>query len=174
MNALTRTMAVEYAPYGIRCNTIIVGRVVSYPQDRGPETPRELSRVGKPSDIAYTAMWLAADESEWITGFRDRRRRRFDDQPHARSDRTGRAAMTSIDELLAEARAFLDATVPAAATSPTSSSSGARAPTGSTSSRRSIRRRRRRSSPRRSATRRRASTPGSAGSTAPSSTAAGA
>ena len=68
MNALTRTMAVEYAPYGIRCNTIIVGRVVSYVQDRGPETTRELSRVGKPSDIAYTAMWLAADESEWITG----------------------------------------------------------------------------------------------------------
>ena len=24
--------------------------------------------MGKPSDIAYTAMWLAADESEWITG----------------------------------------------------------------------------------------------------------
>ena len=68
MNALTRTMAVEYAQYGIRCNTIIVGRVVSYPQDRGPETTRELSRVGKPADIAYAALWLAADESEWITG----------------------------------------------------------------------------------------------------------
>ena len=38
MNALTRTMAVEYAPYGIRCNTIIVGRVVSYAADRGPDT----------------------------------------------------------------------------------------------------------------------------------------
>jgi len=68
MNALTRTMAVEYAPYGIRANAIIVGRVVSYAQDRGPETTRELSRVGKPSDVAYVAVWLAADESEWITG----------------------------------------------------------------------------------------------------------
>ena len=84
-------MAVEYAPSGIRCNTIIVGRVVSYAQDRGPDTTRELSRVGKPSDIAYTAMWLAADESEMDHRFRDRRRRRFDDQPHpGLTDRTCR------------------------------------------------------------------------------------
>jgi NAD(P)-dependent dehydrogenase (short-subunit alcohol dehydrogenase family) len=68
MNSLTRVMAVEFGQYGIRCNTIIVGRVVSYAQDRGPETTRELSRVGNPRDIGYAALWLAADESEWITG----------------------------------------------------------------------------------------------------------
>jgi NAD(P)-dependent dehydrogenase (short-subunit alcohol dehydrogenase family) len=67
MNSLTRVMAVEFGQYGIRCNTIIVGRVVSYAQDRGPETTRELSRVGNPRDIGYAALWLAADESEWIT-----------------------------------------------------------------------------------------------------------
>ncbi len=27
-----------------------------------------LSRVGNPRDIGYVALWLAADESEWITG----------------------------------------------------------------------------------------------------------
>ena len=81
MNALTRTMAVEYAPYGIRCNTIIVGRVVSYAQDRGPDTTRELSRVGKPSrhrlhrDVARRRR-VRVDHR-----FRDRRRRRVDDQP---------------------------------------------------------------------------------------------
>ena len=68
MNSLTRVMAVEFGQYGIRANTIIVGRVVAYAQDRGPETTRELSRVGNPRDIAYAALWLAADESEWITG----------------------------------------------------------------------------------------------------------
>jgi NAD(P)-dependent dehydrogenase (short-subunit alcohol dehydrogenase family) len=68
MNAISRTMAVEYAPYGIRCNVIIVGRVISHPKDRGPETTRELNRAGVPQDIGYAALWLAADESEWVTG----------------------------------------------------------------------------------------------------------
>ena len=68
MNSLTRVLAVELGQYGIRCNTIIVGRVVAYAQDRGPETTKELSRVGNPRDIGYAALWLAADESEWITG----------------------------------------------------------------------------------------------------------
>ena len=68
MNALTRTIAVEYADAGIRCNTVIVGRVVSYAQDRGPAPTRELTRVGNPADIAHAAIWLCADESEWITG----------------------------------------------------------------------------------------------------------
>jgi NAD(P)-dependent dehydrogenase (short-subunit alcohol dehydrogenase family) len=68
MNAITRTMAVEYAPNGIRCNVIIVGRVVSHAKDRGPATTRELNRAGAPQDIGYVAIWLAADESDWITG----------------------------------------------------------------------------------------------------------
>jgi len=68
VNSLTRVLAVENGKQGIRCNTIIVGRVVSYAQDRGPETTKELMRVGNPRDIAYAALWLAADESEWITG----------------------------------------------------------------------------------------------------------
>ena len=68
MNSLTRVMSVEFGQHGIRCNTIIVGRVVSYAQDRGPETTKELMRVGNPKDIGYAAVWLAADESEWITG----------------------------------------------------------------------------------------------------------
>jgi len=67
VNSLTRVLAVENGAQGIRCNTIIVGRVVSYAQDRGPETTRELLRVGNPRDIAHAAVWLAADESEWIT-----------------------------------------------------------------------------------------------------------
>jgi NAD(P)-dependent dehydrogenase (short-subunit alcohol dehydrogenase family) len=68
LNALTRVIAVEYGKQGVRCNTIVVGRVVSYAADRGPDTTKELLRVGNPRDIGYAALWLAADESEWITG----------------------------------------------------------------------------------------------------------
>jgi NAD(P)-dependent dehydrogenase (short-subunit alcohol dehydrogenase family) len=68
MNALTRVIAVEYGRQGIRCNTVIVGRVVSYAGDQGPETSKELLRVGNPADIGYAAVWLASDEAEWITG----------------------------------------------------------------------------------------------------------
>jgi NAD(P)-dependent dehydrogenase (short-subunit alcohol dehydrogenase family) len=68
MNALTRSIAVDYAPQKIRCNVIVVGRVVSHAKDRGPEVPGLLTRVGQPSDIAYAALWLAADESEFVTG----------------------------------------------------------------------------------------------------------
>ena len=68
MNALTRVIAVEYGAQAIRCNTIIVGRVVSYAGDQGPETSKELLRVGNPADIGHAAIWLASDEAEWITG----------------------------------------------------------------------------------------------------------
>ena len=51
------------------CNTIIVGRVVAYAAGPGPgDDEGAHRRVGKPSDIGYAALWLAADESEWITG----------------------------------------------------------------------------------------------------------
>ena len=68
MNSLTRVIAADYGRQGVRCNTIIVGRVVSYAADRGPDTTKEFLRVGNPQDIGYAALWLAADESEWITG----------------------------------------------------------------------------------------------------------
>jgi meso-butanediol dehydrogenase / (S,S)-butanediol dehydrogenase / diacetyl reductase len=68
VNSLTRVLSVEYGAQGIRCNTIIVGRVVSYAADKGPETTLELLRVGNPRDVGHVAVWLAADESEWITG----------------------------------------------------------------------------------------------------------
>ena len=93
--------------------------------------------------------------------------------PGDRSGRGGIRAMTSIDELLVEARAFLDAHR-RRRPDPTRSSSGVRAPTGSTSSRRPTRPRScRRSWRTPSATPRCASMPGSAGSTGRSSTAAG-
>jgi NAD(P)-dependent dehydrogenase (short-subunit alcohol dehydrogenase family) len=69
MQSLTRSIAVEYAAQGIRCNSIVVGRVVSHSRDRGPQTmPGVLTRLGVPADIAHAAIWLASDESEFVTG----------------------------------------------------------------------------------------------------------
>ncbi|MGD9795664.1 MAG: SDR family NAD(P)-dependent oxidoreductase [Acidimicrobiia bacterium] len=68
MNALTRTIAVEEAPRNIRCNVVIVGRVVAKGDTGAGITPGNLTRLGVPNDIAYCATWLASDESAFVTG----------------------------------------------------------------------------------------------------------
>jgi NAD(P)-dependent dehydrogenase (short-subunit alcohol dehydrogenase family) len=68
MNSLTRSLAVEEAPRGIRANTIIVGRVVAKGDTGEGIMPGHLTRLGVPNDIAYAATWLASDEAEFVTG----------------------------------------------------------------------------------------------------------
>jgi len=69
VNSLTRTLAVEGAPSGIRANCIVVGRVVASRGDAGHHTGSgRLTRIGNPMDIAYAATWLASDEAEFVTG----------------------------------------------------------------------------------------------------------
>jgi NAD(P)-dependent dehydrogenase (short-subunit alcohol dehydrogenase family) len=72
VNSLTRVLACEGSPHGIRCNCIVVGRVVSGRGDTGvgvgQSTGGRLTRMGNPMDIAYAATWLASDEAAFITG----------------------------------------------------------------------------------------------------------
>lgn len=77
VSALSRSLAVEYAPYGIRVNTLLpgyvetalIGRYISNPMIAKAllaQTP--LRRFGTPQDIANAALFLASDEAAYITG----------------------------------------------------------------------------------------------------------
>lgn len=74
---LTRGLALELAPYGIRVNAIGPGTVASPMTNRIYGSPTQvderkqgipLGRVGQPIDIANTALFLASDESSFYTG----------------------------------------------------------------------------------------------------------
>lgn len=75
---LSRQIAVDFGPRGIRCNSICPGWVIT---ERGEESlkshPERLEtgvqvypvrRAGRPIDIAYGALYLASDESTFVTG----------------------------------------------------------------------------------------------------------
>ena len=74
---LTRQLALEFAEKHIRANTICPGTIVTtkssydrrdaeYRQKRIDETL--VGRVGTPEDIARVALYLASDESSFVTG----------------------------------------------------------------------------------------------------------
>jgi NAD(P)-dependent dehydrogenase (short-subunit alcohol dehydrogenase family) len=75
--ALSRSLAVEYAPYGIRVNTLLpgyvetalIGRYIANPMiAKGLLAQTPLRRFGTPEDIANAALFLASDEASYITG----------------------------------------------------------------------------------------------------------
>jgi NAD(P)-dependent dehydrogenase (short-subunit alcohol dehydrogenase family) len=85
---LTRQIAVDYGPHGVRCNAICPSTIPtplvtkvweerSTPQVGGPTIPEQIAaaaqrhplrRLGRLDDAASLAVFLASDESSWITG----------------------------------------------------------------------------------------------------------
>jgi NAD(P)-dependent dehydrogenase (short-subunit alcohol dehydrogenase family) len=75
LNALTRSIAVDYAAAGIRCNTISPGYVVNERRDAAIDDERRaryegmhLTRLGEAADVALAAVYLAGGESAFVTG----------------------------------------------------------------------------------------------------------
>jgi NAD(P)-dependent dehydrogenase (short-subunit alcohol dehydrogenase family) len=77
VNQLTRTSALELAPDGIRVNAIAPGFIKTQ-MTKGMQdnenanqaicSTTPLGYMGEPNDIAYAAVYLASDESKYITG----------------------------------------------------------------------------------------------------------
>lgn len=82
---MTRSVAIDFIRDGIRCNAICPGTVESPSLDGriaelgknvgGADKAREMfierqpmGRLGRPDEVAELAVWLAADESAFVTG----------------------------------------------------------------------------------------------------------
>jgi NAD(P)-dependent dehydrogenase (short-subunit alcohol dehydrogenase family) len=77
LQALTRSVAADYARDHIRCNTVIVGFVISNPLARKFAEDETMSRAmrstmltdfGEPEDIATVVRFVASDESRFMSG----------------------------------------------------------------------------------------------------------
>ena len=78
IEGMTRAMAVELSPHGIRVNCIapgfIVTKMTSKAFENDPERKQKvlartpMGKMGIPEDVANTAYFLASDESSFMTG----------------------------------------------------------------------------------------------------------
>lgn len=80
--AMTRAMALDYAPYNVRVNAICPALIVetrlfekNYAKAPDPDeflraliAKHPIGRAGVPDEVAYTVLFLASDESSFITG----------------------------------------------------------------------------------------------------------
>jgi NAD(P)-dependent dehydrogenase (short-subunit alcohol dehydrogenase family) len=75
--SLTRSLAVEYGRQGIRANAICPGPILTpmleslFPSEE--ERLKRLNRIplgrfGRAEDVVYAGLYLASDESSWVTG----------------------------------------------------------------------------------------------------------
>jgi glucose 1-dehydrogenase len=74
---LMRTLAVELAPHDITVNNIAPGAIetpMDAPLEQNPDEMKELlseiplGRMGKPEEVANLALFLASDDSSYVTG----------------------------------------------------------------------------------------------------------
>ncbi len=75
--SLTRCTALEYGPIGVRCNSIAPGIIqtdMTKPALSNEATVADwmrripLKKLGQPEDVAELVLWLASDESRYVTG----------------------------------------------------------------------------------------------------------
>ena len=73
----TKATAIQYAPEGIRANSVHPGPIATPMTEGGRSDPQRynttvsripLGRYGQPDDVAYGVLFLASDESSFMTG----------------------------------------------------------------------------------------------------------
>ncbi|SDX91478.1 NADP-dependent 3-hydroxy acid dehydrogenase YdfG [Micromonospora pattaloongensis] len=67
VSAFAAAVAVEYRPFGVRCNTVVPG-VIDTPANRAAQPDADHGRWVDPADIAPVIRFLADDESAPTTG----------------------------------------------------------------------------------------------------------
>jgi NAD(P)-dependent dehydrogenase (short-subunit alcohol dehydrogenase family) len=74
---LSRQIAVDFGPQGVRCNAICPGLIITERSEARFADPSVMAKAaavypvrrgGRPIDIAYGALYLASDESTFVTG----------------------------------------------------------------------------------------------------------
>ncbi|MDW3214614.1 MAG: SDR family oxidoreductase [Ilumatobacteraceae bacterium] len=75
INALTRSIAVDYADRGIRCNAVVPGHILHEVRDANASAERiasleamQLTRLATPEDVANSVAFLAGPDAEVLTG----------------------------------------------------------------------------------------------------------
>jgi L-rhamnose 1-dehydrogenase len=77
IRSLMQSLAIVLGPYGITCNSILPGTILTDinrehyqdPQILARDTARvPVGRLGRPEDIAHVAAFLASDEAQYING----------------------------------------------------------------------------------------------------------
>jgi NAD(P)-dependent dehydrogenase (short-subunit alcohol dehydrogenase family) len=71
---MTRSLAIELAPYGIRVNALVPGLIATRPEHVEPVAKKRRDdtvpwgRGGTPEDLAGPAVFLASADAEYVTG----------------------------------------------------------------------------------------------------------
>ena len=78
VEGMTRELAVEWSPRGVRVNCIAPGFIATDMSAKALDSDKErkrkvlsrtpMSRLGDPADVANAALFLASDQSKYITG----------------------------------------------------------------------------------------------------------
>jgi hypothetical protein len=75
LGQLTRVMAAELGPAGIRVNAVAPGEINTamngregVPGEAVPRSELPLRRAGSASEVAATIVWLASDAASYLTG----------------------------------------------------------------------------------------------------------
>lgn len=76
LQILTQDVAAQAGPYGIRVNCIAPEAILTErnllripePEQKALAAMHPLGRLGLPEDVAHAALYLASEESAWITG----------------------------------------------------------------------------------------------------------